>query len=82
MAEQASGAQASSSYPAIADYGIISAMRTCALVSKAGSIDWLCMPSFDSQGVFSRLLDWHRGGYFQVIPHGVRLAIIRPRPGQ
>jgi GH15 family glucan-1,4-alpha-glucosidase len=70
--DQASRVQASASYPAIADYGIISAMRTCALVSKAGSIDWLCMPSFDSPAVFCRILDWHRGGYFQVIPHGVR----------
>ncbi len=42
----------SSSYPPISDYGIIGAMHTCALVSKAGSIDWLCIPSFDSPAVF------------------------------
>jgi GH15 family glucan-1,4-alpha-glucosidase len=72
MEEQASGLRASASYPEIADYGIIGAMRTCALVSKAGSIDWLCLPSFDSPTVFGRMLDWHRGGYFQITPHGVR----------
>lgn len=59
------------SYPPIADYGIIGAMHTCALVSKAGSIDWFCLPAFDSPAVFSRMLDWQRGGYFQIAPNDV-----------
>ncbi|MFW6076029.1 MAG: glycoside hydrolase family 15 protein, partial [Chloroflexota bacterium] len=58
-------------YPPISDYGIIGAMHTCALVSKAGSIDWLCLPSFDSPSVFCRMLDWHKGGYFQIRPRNI-----------
>jgi len=47
-------------------------MRSCALVSKSGSIDWCCLPRFDSASVFGRILDWQKGGYFQVSPLGVR----------
>jgi len=60
------------SYPPIADYGIIGAMHTCGLVSKSGSLDWFCLPAFDSPAVFSRMLDWHRGGYFQIAPNDVK----------
>jgi GH15 family glucan-1,4-alpha-glucosidase len=60
------------SYPPIEDYGIIGAMTTCALVSRAGSIDWLCMPDFDSPAVFGRILDWHKGGHFQILPKEVK----------
>ena len=62
----------SEKYPPIADYGLISDMHSCALVSKAGSIDWCCFPRFDSAAVFSRMLDWDKGGYFQVAPEGVK----------
>ena len=55
-------------YPPISDYGIIGAMHTCALVSKVGSIDWFCSPAFDSPAVFGRMLDWDKGGYFQIVP--------------
>jgi GH15 family glucan-1,4-alpha-glucosidase len=71
----------SSSYPPISDYGIIGAMHTCALVSKAGSIDWLCIPSFDSPSVFGRILDWRKGGHFQVSPRGPRSVSRRYLPG-
>ena len=56
--------------PPIADYGIIGDLRTCALVSKTGSIDWCCFPRFDSPAVFSRLLDWENGGHYTVAPRG------------
>ena len=67
-------------YPPIADYGLISDMHSCALVSKAGSIDWCCFPRFDSPAVFSRILDWHKGGYFQVAPREVRSVSRRYLP--
>jgi GH15 family glucan-1,4-alpha-glucosidase len=68
-------------YPPISDYGLVSDMHSCALVSKAGSIDWCCLPRFDSRAVFSRLLDWRRCGYFQVAPCGVRSVSRRYLPG-
>jgi len=57
-------------YPPIADYGFIGDCHTAALVSCAGSIDWCCLPRFDSDSCFGRLLDWENGGYFAVTPQG------------
>ncbi|KKK97773.1 hypothetical protein LCGC14_2649410, partial [marine sediment metagenome] len=68
-------------YPPISDYGLISDMHSCALVSKTGSIDWCCFPRFDSPAVFSRILDWGKGGYFKVAPGGVRSVSRRYLPG-
>ena len=61
-------------YPPIGDYGMIGDLRSAALVSKQGSIDWMCLPRFDSPWIFGRLLDWDKGGYLQLCPPGDALA--------
>jgi len=55
-------------YAPIADYGFISDCHSAALISRAGSIDWCCMPRIDSAACFGRLLDWKNGGYCQIVP--------------
>jgi GH15 family glucan-1,4-alpha-glucosidase len=57
-------------YPPIADYALIGDCHSAALVSRHGSIDWCCLPRFDSDSCFGRLLDWDKGGYFQISPAG------------
>lgn len=47
------------------DYGIIGNCRSAALISKTGSLDWCCLPEFDSSSVFARLLDEKIGGCFE-----------------
>jgi GH15 family glucan-1,4-alpha-glucosidase len=52
----------------IADYAIIGDCRSAALISKAGSLDWLCWPRFDSPALFCALLDRSKGGSFVIQP--------------
>lgn len=50
------------------DYGLISDTQTCALVSESGSIDWLCMPRFDSGACFAALLGTPSHGRWRIRP--------------
>ncbi len=61
----------------IADYALISDCNCAALISRSGSVDWCCLPRFDSEPCFGRLLDWNRGGYCQIAPMQAGMHVSR-----
>jgi len=50
------------------NYGVVGNCRSAALVSEKGSLDWMCLPQFDSSSAFAKLLDSEKGGSFEVQP--------------
>ena len=61
----------------IEDYGIIGNTHTAALVSREGSIDWLCLPRFDSESVFAALLGEPNHGRWLLAPEDPAAAATR-----
>ena len=64
----------------IADYGLLADCNSAALVSREGSIDWLCAPRYDSPAVFARILD-PGAGHWSIRPSGPFEAERRYVPG-
>lgn len=66
----------------IEDYGIIGNTHTAALVSRGGSIDWLCLPRFDSEAVFAALLGEPKNGRWLIEPADPVTGISRGYRGE
>ncbi|OWP56535.1 MAG: glucoamylase [Thermoplasmatales archaeon B_DKE] len=64
-------------YSKIKNHGMIASNRTAALVSMNGTIDWACLPNFNSPAVFDSILDKDKGGFFSVRPSDIKGLAVR-----
>jgi GH15 family glucan-1,4-alpha-glucosidase len=55
-------------FPSLDDVGVIGNLHTTAIISRFGTVEWACLPRFDSPSVFARLLDPDRGGTWTIAP--------------
>ncbi|MFF1922301.1 glycoside hydrolase family 15 protein [Streptomyces sp. NPDC058221] len=67
--------------PRIEDYAIIGDLQTAALVGKNGSVDWLCLPRFDSGACFAALLGDEDNGHWRIAPKGADTCTRRAYAG-
>ena len=63
----------------IEDYAVIGDLHSAALVGIDGSIDWLCLPHFDSPSCFARMLGNEDHGFWRIAPAGGPSAILATR---
>jgi GH15 family glucan-1,4-alpha-glucosidase len=70
-------------HPRIEDYAVVGDEQTAALVGKDGSVDWLCLPRFDSAACFARLLGDEENGHWRIAPKDAKGPCTRRayRPG-
>ena len=52
------------------DYGIVGNCKTCALIKKNGSVEWMCYPTFSSPSIFAKILDKKIGGSLEIKTKG------------
>ena len=61
----------------IEDYALVSDLHTGALISRSGSVDWLCFPRFDSESVFAAMLGTPEHGRWLVAPSSAEAVVVR-----
>ncbi|MCF1592297.1 glycoside hydrolase family 15 protein [Streptomyces muensis] len=63
----------------IEDFGLVSDMQTAALIGRDGSVEWACLPRFDSPAVFARLLGTEDNGFWRISPAGTTAPAVADR---